>query len=171
MNGQILVICLLSLIYSTAFYLVGLPGGLAVGMITGLSRVIPYLDLIVGGLLSFLILITNDASPDVTLGVVFAFLAVQLLDGLFLTPRIVGQFAGLHPVVIIVAVLSFADTFGFYGILLAIPATAVGRVLLTNLIRSYKNSSFFANPQISSSWPVEIVEPSNSEKESQPLSQ
>lgn len=143
LSGQILVVAVLSVLYATSFFLVGLPGGLAIGIITGLSRIVPYLDIIVGGSLSFLIFITNGSPVGVVVGVVVSFLIIQLLDGLFLTPRIVGQFAGLHPVIIIMAVLCFADWLGFYGVLLAIPSTAVARVLAANLIRTYKNSRFF----------------------------
>jgi predicted PurR-regulated permease PerM len=143
LSGQILVICLLSVLYSTAFFLAGLPGGLAIGILTGISRIIPYLDVIIGGTLSFLILVTNGAPVNVVMGVVLSFVVIQLIDGLFLTPRIVGQFAGLHPVAIIIAVLVCADRFGFYGVLLAIPVTAVGRILLINLIRSYRASRYY----------------------------
>jgi predicted PurR-regulated permease PerM len=143
LTGQIAVIGLLSLAYSTAFLVVGLPGGFAIGLLTGLARIVPYLDIIVGGSLSFLVLVTNGAPLPVVLGVVVSFVAIQLADGLFLTPRIVGQFAGLHPVVIVLAVLAFADRFGFFGILLAIPLTAVLRVALGHIVRSYRNSRFY----------------------------
>lgn len=143
LSGQILVICLLSALYSTAFFLAGLPGGLAIGILTGVSRIIPYLDVVIGGTLSFLILVTNGAPVQVVMGVVFSFVVIQLIDGLFLTPRIVGQFAGLHPVAIVIAVLVCADRFGFYGVLLAIPVTAVGRILLVNLIRAYRGSRYY----------------------------
>lgn len=143
LTGQILVIGLLSVAYSTAFFLVGLPGGLAIGILTGLARIVPYLDIVVGGSLSFLVLVTNGAPLAVVLGVVLSFVLIQLADGLFLTPRIVGQFAGLHPAVIVVAVLVFADRFGFFGVLLAIPVTAIARVAAGHLVRAYKNSRFY----------------------------
>jgi predicted PurR-regulated permease PerM len=143
LSGQILVVAVLSALYATSFFLVGLPGGLAIGIITGLSRIVPYLDLIVGGTLSLLICVSSGSPIGVLVGIAISFLIIQLLDGLVLTPRIVGQFAGLHPVIIIMAVLCFADWLGFYGVLLAIPSTAVARVLAVNLIRTYKHSRFF----------------------------
>ncbi len=143
LSGQILVICLLSVVYAVTFFTIGLPGGLAIGIITGLSRIVPYLDIIIGGSLCFLILISNASPLILVVSVVLAFIIIQLIDGMLLTPRIVGQFAGLHPVVIIIAVMCFGSWFGFYGVLLAIPSTAVGRVLAKTLVRSYKNSSFF----------------------------
>ena len=79
------------------------------------------------------------------LGVVFSFLVIQMLDALLVTPRIMGQFSGLHPFLIILAVLCMADWFGFYGALLAIPLAAMARVTLMTLIRAYRRSSFFRN--------------------------
>ena len=143
LTGQIVVISLLSVAYATAFFVVGLPGGLAIGILTGLARIVPYLDILVGGTLSFLVLVTNGAPLSTVLGVVLSFIIIQLTDGLVLTPRIVGQFAGLHPVAIVVAVLVFADRFGFVGVLLAIPVTAIARVALGHIVKSYKKSPFY----------------------------
>jgi len=145
LRGQILVISLLMTLYSTVFFLAGLPAGIVVGVLTGAARVVPYLDIVVGGSLSFLILVTNSSPPSVVLGVVAGFVAIQLFDGLFLTPRIMGQFSGLHPFVIIIAVLCFGDWFGFYGVLLAIPLAAVLRVTLLTLLEAYKRSQFYRN--------------------------
>lgn len=147
LRGQILVIGLLSALYSLAFVLAGLPAGLAVGIITGLARLVPYLDIVVGGSLSFLILATSGLPSSVTAGVVIAFVSIQLFDGIILTPRIMGQFSGLHPFLIILSVLCFGDWFGFYGVLLAIPMAALGRVTTLTLIRLYKRSRFFTNRQ------------------------
>lgn len=145
LRGQILVISLLSTLYAVAFLLAGLPAGLVVGIITGLARLVPYLDLAVGGTLCFLILVTNAAPAATVVGVVIGFVLIQILDGLFLTPRIMGQFSGLHPFLIILSVLCFGDWFGFYGVLLAIPLAAVGRVALNTLLEAYKESRFFRN--------------------------
>lgn len=145
LRGQIVVITLLSVLYSTAFVLAGLPAGLAVGIFTGMARLVPYLDIAVGGTLCFLILVTSAAPISVTLAVVIAFASIQLFDGVILTPRIMGQFSGLHPFLIILSVLCFGDWFGFYGVLLAIPMAALGRVSFETLIRLYRRSRFFTN--------------------------
>lgn len=145
LRGQILVITLLMSLYSTAFFLAGLPAGIVVGVVTGLARLVPYLDIVVGGSLSFLILVTNDSPASVVAGVLLGFVVIQLLDGLFLTPRIMGQFSGLHPFLIIIAVLCFGDWFGFYGVLLAIPLAAVARVTTLTLLEGYKRSQFYRN--------------------------
>lgn len=145
LRGQILVIGLLSILYSTAFVIAGLPAGLAVGIITGFARLVPYLDIVVGGSLCFLILVTSATASSVTVGVIIAFLAIQLFDGIILTPRIMGQFSGLHPFLVVLSVLCFGDWFGFYGVLLAIPMAALGRVTFETLLRLYKRSRFFTN--------------------------
>lgn len=142
-RGQLLVISLLSTLYATAFALAGLPGGVAVGVLTGLARIIPYLDIAVGSLLSFMIILANDSPTPVIVGVLISFACIQLLDALFLTPKIMGQYSGLHPFMIIISVLCFGDWFGVYGVILAIPLAAFGRVALLHLLSAYRNSNFY----------------------------
>jgi predicted PurR-regulated permease PerM len=66
---------------------------------------------------------------------------------LFLTPNVLGRKLGLAPVVVIVAILAFGGLFGFLGVLLAIPVTAVGKVLLVHALEAYRRSHFFAEPE------------------------
>ena len=140
---QLLVISLLSTLYAFAFATAGLPGGIAVGVLTGIARIIPYLDIIVGSTFSFLIIIANNSAASVTIGVLLGFAVIQLLDAFLLTPKIMGQFSGLHPFLIIISVLCFGDWFGFYGVILAIPLASFGRVALLHLIQSYRGSEFY----------------------------
>jgi predicted PurR-regulated permease PerM len=145
LRGQILVITLLAILYATAFYFSGLPAGIIIGLLTGFARLVPYMDLLVGGSLSGLVLVANHAEPPLVIAVLASFLFIQILDGLFLTPRIMGQFSGLHPFLIVLSVFCFGDWFGFYGVLLAIPIAAFLRVLFHFLIEAYKESQFFKN--------------------------
>lgn len=142
-RGQLLVISLLSTLYAFAFATAGLPGGIAVGVLTGIARIIPYLDIVVGSSFSFLIIIANNSPASVIIGVLLAFAVIQLLDAILLTPKIMGQFSGLHPFLIIISVLCFGDWFGFYGVILAIPLASFGRVALLHLIESYRSSEFY----------------------------
>ena len=142
-RGQLLVISLLSTLYAAAFAIAGLPGGVAVGVLTGIARIIPYLDIVVGGTLSFLIIIANNSPTSVIVGVLICFALIQLLDALLLTPKIMGQFSGLHPFIIIISVLCFGDWFGVYGVILAIPLAAFGRVALLHLLDAYRSSQFY----------------------------
>lgn len=145
LRGQILLVTALAVFYSMVFFFAGLPAGLVVGLITGFARLVPYADIVVGGTLCFLILVTNASPLPIVVAVAVGFLLVQLCDVFFLTPRIMGQFSGLHPFIIVIAILCFADWFGFYGVLLAIPMAAVGRVTLVTLFDAYKRSRFYRN--------------------------
>jgi len=142
LRGQLTVVSILSLCYSIGFGFAGLPAGIAIGITTGLARLVPYLDIFVGGTLCLLVVIIKSPPSSVLLGVLFVFIVIQILDGLILTPKIMGQFSGLNPFLIIISVLSFGDWFGFYGVLIAIPTAAIIRVVLETLIQTYLNSEF-----------------------------
>lgn len=145
LRGQSIVILTLCILYPTALLIAGLPTAIAVGILTGLARFVPYMDIFVGSFLCFFVLVTNSADGHLILSVSLAFLAVQCLDGLFITPRIMGRFSGLHPSLVILSILCFGDWFGFYGILLAVPSAAVGKVSFNMLLKSYKESIFYKN--------------------------
>jgi predicted PurR-regulated permease PerM len=145
LRGQIFVVLILSFLYTTAFVLCGLPAAVLVGICTGLARFIPYMDIVIGGTLASVLLITNNASNLQIIFVVCAFLFIQFLDVFFITPKIVGQYTGLPPLAIIIAILCFGDWLGFYGVLIAIPTAAVLRLLGEALISTYKHSQFFRN--------------------------
>lgn len=144
--GQILTVSLLSILYSTAFTAAGMPLGFAVGFITGFVRLIPYMDVLVGGSLAVFVMLTHAPLPT---GVIVAsaasFAAIQILDMFLLTPRILGKFSGIHPLLIVLAVLCFGDWFGFLGVLLAIPMAAIAKVALTHILSEYRQSEFFRN--------------------------
>ncbi len=144
--GQVLTVTLLSILYSTAFTFAGMPLGFAVGFITGIVRLIPYMDIVIGGSLAIFVLITHTpiaTSVIVASGASFA--AIQILDMFLLTPRILGKFSGIHPLLIVLAVLCFGDWLGFLGVLLAIPLAAIARVAITSLLNEYQQSDFFRN--------------------------
>ncbi len=145
LRGQSIVIMTLCFLYPAALLIAGLPTAIAVGVLTGLARFIPYMDILVGSFLCFFVLVTNAADGHLILSVSLAFLTVQCLDGLFITPRIMGRFSGLHPSLVILSVLCFGDWFGFYGILLAVPLAAVGKVSFSMIVKSYKESVFYKN--------------------------
>lgn len=141
--GQFIVISVLCVLYSTALFIVGLPSAIAVGVLTGIARFVPYLDTIVGSFLCFFVLVTNSADNKLIFAVCIAFLTVQCIDGLFITPRIMGKFSDLHPFLVLLSVICFGSWFGFYGVLLAIPAVATGKVVAKILLDNYKKSDYF----------------------------
>lgn len=143
LRGQFLVIFILCLLYPTALLIAGLPAAIAVGVMIGLARFVPYMDTVVGISLCFFVLVTRSANNELIVAVSIAFLSVQFLDGLFITPRIMGKFSGLHPFFVILSVICFGNWFGFWGVLLAIPAAAILKVALTMMINTYRESDYF----------------------------
>jgi predicted PurR-regulated permease PerM len=126
--------------------LAGLDFGLVVGFVAGLLSFVPYVGAIVGLLLSVgLALVQFDAWLPIAI-VAAVFVLGQVVEGNFLTPKLVGESVGLHPVWIIFALLSGAALFGFVGLLLAIPAAAVVGVGVRFGLGRYLASAYFHGP-------------------------
>ena len=130
LRGQILVMIALAAIYSIGLSLVGLKFALAIGVVAGLVSFVPYLGFVFGITLASL---TVAMEPDplwMFVGVIATFSIAQFIEGSVLTPKLVGDRIGLHPVAVIFAVAAGGQLFGFFGILLALPAAAVLSVLV-----------------------------------------
>lgn len=130
LRGQLLVMFALSTIYAVGLGLVGVKFALAIGVFAGIVSFVPYLGLVLGiGLASLTVL--AEPSPLLMLaGIVAVFVVAQLIEGSILTPKLVGDQIGLHPVLVIFAIAAGGQLFGFFGILLALPAAAVLSVLV-----------------------------------------
>jgi predicted PurR-regulated permease PerM len=142
-RGQLSVCVLLAILYSAGLYVIGIDLAIAVGVLAGATFIIPYVGTILGICLSVILALLkfNDIlHPLLCLGW-FGF--VQLLEGTIITPKIVGDTVGLHPLVAIVALLIGGQLFGLVGMLVAVPATAVLQVFLHSLAEYYRNSEFF----------------------------
>jgi predicted PurR-regulated permease PerM len=100
--------------------------------------VIPYMGLILGIVPALLLAFSAHGDWLHPLLVVVVFVVAQLLEGNLITPRIVGEKVGMHPVTVIVSLLVFGELFGFVGLLLAVPVTAVGMVFLRDAVEKYK---------------------------------
>ncbi len=114
-----------------------------IGLLTGLFAFIPYAGVTIGLTLSLLVCILEYHGPGQIVGVVLVFSVVQSLDGLFLTPYIVGERVGIGPVGVIIALMIGGTLFGFSGILLAVPTAAAVVVILKRGISAYKDSRFY----------------------------
>ena len=137
LRGQILVMLSLAVIYSAGLSLIGLRFAIAIGVIAGLVSFVPYLGFVFGILLAGL---TVALEPDPLwrlAGVIATFSIAQMIEGTFLTPKLVGDRIGLHPVLVIFAVAAGGQLFGFFGILLALPMAAVLSVLIRFAYRNY----------------------------------
>jgi predicted PurR-regulated permease PerM len=143
LRGQLLVMVGLGIIFSLGLWLVGLNNAVAIGMIAGLVSFVPYLGAIIGIVLAGVTAFIQDPSPVFLLGVGAVFLVGQLVESFVLTPKLVGDRIGLHPVLVIFAVMAGGQLFGFAGVLLALPAAAAGTVLVRFAYDTYKQSAIY----------------------------
>ena len=143
LRGQMLVMFALGVIYTTGLWLVGLDLALLIGMFAGIVSFVPYLGLIVGILTAGLAAILQFKGYGELPWVILVFVVGQLLEGTLLTPRLVGERIGLHPVAVIFAVMAGGQLYGFFGILLALPVAAVAMVLIRHLVQTYQASSLY----------------------------
>ncbi|MDE3268841.1 MAG: AI-2E family transporter [Pseudomonadota bacterium] len=143
LNGQAMVALVLAVLYVIGFSIVGLKAAIAVGLVAGVFRLVPYFDLIVGVMLSALLIISDFPGWGQVIGVGIVIAMVQALDAMIITPRIMGNSTGIHPLLIILSVLSFGSLFGFWGILFAIPTIATVKVLVIQLLPIYQKSRLY----------------------------
>jgi len=137
LRGQVLVMLALAVIYAAGLTLVGLEFAIAIGVVAGLVSFVPYLGFVFGILLAGLT-VAMEPDPLWRLGGVLAtFWIAQLIEGSFLTPKLVGDRIGLHPVIVIFSIAAGGQLFGFFGVLLALPAAAVLSVLVRFAYRNY----------------------------------
>ena len=144
-KGQLTVATILGFIYVIGLVTIGLPAGLAIGVVAGVCRIIPYFDLIIGLILSIVVLATHTWDWAQAIGVVSIFIGAQIVDGMFITPKFIGGRVGLHPGVVIVSVIAFGSLMGFWGVLLAIPIVAMVKVIIESAIPYYLDSSIYSS--------------------------
>lgn len=143
-RGQLMVMLALAIIYTVGLSIIGLELALLLGVIAGVVSFVPYLGLIVGIALSGLAAFFQFGEwlPVVYVAIVFS--VAQMIEGMVLTPRFVGERIGLHPVAVIFAVLAGGQLFGFTGVLLALPVAAVVMVLLRHAHERYISSHLYS---------------------------
>ena len=143
LRGQILVILVMATFYSIGLSLVGMDGAIALGVFTGLMIIIPYIGIALGLGIGILSAILQFGFGPELIWVLAIFGIGQALEGFFLTPRLVGERIGLHPVAVLFALIIFGKLFGFFGVLLALPASAVSLVLIQFGWSLYIKSSWY----------------------------
>jgi predicted PurR-regulated permease PerM len=142
-RGQLSVCAILAVLYSAGLFFIGIDMAIAIGTLAGITFIIPYVGTVIGMVLSVIMAFLkfhDILHPLLCLG---WFSLVQGLEGMIITPRVVGTTVGLHPLVAIVALLIGGQIFGIMGMLLAVPVTAVLQVFLRSLIEYYRSSEFF----------------------------
>lgn len=144
LRGQFYVMIVLGLIYSVGLSLVGIELALLIGMLAGLISFVPYLGSIVGIVAACLAALLQFHDPMYLIPVSIVFMVGQALEGMVLTPWLVGDQIGLHPVAVIFAVLAGGQLFGFLGVLLALPLASVIMVMMKHLHQRYTGSGFYS---------------------------
>ncbi len=143
LRGQLLVMLVMAAFYALGLALFGLDLALPIGIFTGLAMFIPYLGFGVGLILAILAGLLQFASLKALVMVAVVYGIGQLLESLYLTPRLVGERIGLHPLAVIFALLAFGQVFGFVGVLIALPASAVLLVGIRRLKTGYMGSKLY----------------------------
>ncbi len=143
LRGQLLVMGVLAIYFSVALALFGFDLAVPVGVFTGLAFFIPYLGFGLGMILAFLAGILQFGSWYGVLVVVGVYGAGQLVESFYLTPRLVGKRIGLHPLAVIFALLAFGQLFGFVGVLIALPTSAVLLVGIRRVRAGYMASKLY----------------------------
>jgi predicted PurR-regulated permease PerM len=142
-RGQFLVMLSLGIFYSVGLTATGLSIGIILGLIIGLICIVPYLGMIVGVSVATIASLVQFGTLKSLLCVWSVFLVGQLLESFFLTPHLIGDRIGLHPVVVIFAILAGGSLFGFFGVLLALPVAAVIMVWLRFFTKHYQASDLY----------------------------
>jgi predicted PurR-regulated permease PerM len=143
LRGQILVMAILAAYYCVALWLADIPSALSIGVVTGLLIFIPYLGFATGLILALLVATLQFAGWGPIVAVLIVYGIGQLLEGFLLTPFLVGERIGLHPLAVIFALMAFGQLFGFFGVLAALPASAALLVGLREVRALYLASRFY----------------------------
>jgi predicted PurR-regulated permease PerM len=143
LRGQLSVMALLAVYYSVALWFFGLELALPIGVFTGLAVFVPYVGFGLGLLLALLAGVLQMPMYQALLMVSVVYGAGQLIESFILTPRLVGERIGLHPLHVIFALMAFGQLFGFVGVLIALPVSAVLLVAIRHLRAQYQNSQLY----------------------------
>jgi predicted PurR-regulated permease PerM len=143
LRGQLLVMLTMAVFYSTGLALFGLELALPIGVFTGLAMFVPYVGFGIGLVLATLAGLLQFQPGTALLMIAAVYGTGQLVEGFFLTPRLVGERIGLHPLAVIFALLAFGQLFGFVGVLVALPASALLLVAVRRLRAGYIGSRLY----------------------------
>jgi predicted PurR-regulated permease PerM len=146
-RGQLLVMLALGATYAAGLALIGLQAAFLIGLTAGLLSVVPYLGSIVGLAIAIGVAVFQFGDVLHVVLVLVVFAVGQSLEGMVLTPILVGDKIGLHPVAVIFAVLAGGQLFGFLGILLALPVAAALNVVVRHIQDIYQHSAWYQDPQ------------------------
>jgi predicted PurR-regulated permease PerM len=144
LRGQFTVMLILGAMYGIGLWAIGLDLGLLIGIVAGLLTFVPYLGPTSGVVFGVVAALVQHGDWKHVAGVLAVFGIGQVIESYWLTPKLVGDRIGLHPVAVIFAVLAGGQLFGFLGMLLALPVAAVANVLLRYAHARYTHSRLYA---------------------------
>ncbi len=142
-RGQLTIAVVLAAINATGLAIIGVPMGIALGILAGLANMIPYMALVIGLVPALLLCWVEYQSLGRLIAVVAVFAGAQMLEGMVLSPRILGKSVNLHPVWVLLAVIAGGSLFGFIGLLLAVPTAAAIQVFVRHWVAAYKESDIY----------------------------
>jgi predicted PurR-regulated permease PerM len=145
LRGQLSVMFALGIFYSVGLWLAGLEMALSIGLIAGLLSFIPYLGFALAFIMAVALALLQFSSFAQVVPVLIVFGLGQFVESFVLTPILVGHRIGLHPVVVILALLAGGQLFGFAGVLLALPVSAAIAVGLRHTRDNYLSSDTYLN--------------------------
>ncbi|MCW5655693.1 AI-2E family transporter [Hydrogenophaga sp.] len=143
LRGQVLVMGILAVFYAVGLALVGLDLALPIGVFTGLAVFVPYLGFGLGLVMALVAALLEFQSVLGVALVGMVYLVGQVVESMYLTPRLLGERIGLHPIAVIFALLAFGHLFGFVGVLIALPASAVLLVGIRRARTAYMASRLY----------------------------
>jgi predicted PurR-regulated permease PerM len=142
-RGALTEASLMAILVGGALALLGFPGALLVGVITGVGNLVPYVGLVLAIIPGVLLALVSGAVVPSLLKLAAVFAVEQLMDGSILGPRIVGGAVGLNPVWVMIAIAFFSALLGFVGLLLAVPLALLVRMVVERAIARYRASAYF----------------------------
>jgi predicted PurR-regulated permease PerM len=143
LRGQLSVMLVLAVYYAAALAIAGFDAALPIGLLTGLLIFIPYLGFALGLLLALSAALLQFGDLYGLIAVAIIYGLGQVVESFFLTPRLVGEKIGLHPLAVIFSLMAFGQLFGFVGVFIALPVTAALMVALRHLHAAYIASDFY----------------------------
>lgn len=142
-RGQLNICLLLSIYYSISFSIIGIDLALLLGILTGFLVIIPFIGTFISCLLTLTIGYLTFGATTQLFYIMVVYIIGNICESYILTPKIIGDKIGLHPLWIIFSIFACGSLFGFIGIFFAIPIAGVTKILLFNIIKFYKSSRFY----------------------------
>tara|TARA_B100000963_G_scaffold146507_1_gene127613 strand:- start:166 stop:1191 length:1026 start_codon:yes stop_codon:yes gene_type:complete len=138
LRGQLSICIILGIYYSICFYIVKLDYSLFIGIFSGFLSFIPVIGIILSFFLTTTLTLMQFLNPIYIIFISIIFIIAQILEGNYLTPKLIGKKLGLHPLVVILSLVIFGEIFGLWGIIFAVPCTCILKVIYKSIFPSLK---------------------------------